>query len=60
MYSEDQGIALSYRKVDAFTSGKSLGNPVACIFISIRLSYYEGSVLFGGSATLRISGEYHI
>lgn len=28
-----QNIALSYRKVDAFTSGGSLGNPAACIFV---------------------------
>ena len=34
-----------YRKIDAFTSGKSLGNPAACIYLSNEQTLTEDEML---------------
>jgi predicted PhzF superfamily epimerase YddE/YHI9 len=50
----------SYKKIDAFTSEKSLGNPAACICLESGQTLAEDKmqVLFGGCATDRIIGKY--
>jgi len=34
-----------YRKIDAFTSGKSLGNPAACIYLEENQSLTDSEML---------------
>jgi len=37
--------AYDYRKIDAFTSGDSLGNPAACIYLDIEQTLMESEML---------------
>jgi predicted PhzF superfamily epimerase YddE/YHI9 len=37
--------SLKYRKIDAFTSGNSLGNPAACIYLDDNQALTESEML---------------